>query len=871
MTALLLLRSAAGPALGVFTNDSDSAEPAAFISAAGETPSCVLRFSNYTLAFDTTHTNAIHAAGQTPVISWMYGTGSAPPNTTYTLSNLLAGNFDTYMTTYLNAVKALGYTVYVAWSAEMNGNWQQYSEGVNGNTTGQYALAWKYVHDLATSLGVTNIKWVWQPSSIYTTSTPLAGLYPGDAYVDVVAMSGYNWGATQPGGWVDPPDLYNPTLAEIATLTTSKPIWIGEMGCCPDDGGSKTAWYAAFFAWLPTSLVSAFLYFEHAPSGVPNWKVDSGTGTAAAFTAGMAALRSGTSDTPNVASLSLPGINAQNPISTPATGIFPTASMDIRFKGLITDPNPDTRILVSDEAAEGVFNFSTPWDHSLRLQFHSNGWAFRASTVPHTLTMGMVGSLRAVMYSNGTGSDVLFYQSADWDPIADTGTWTQVGTTVNGTESSTLATATGHIFIGYSLLSNANTVTNVVYASVRPYGGAEVASFNPTAVHSTGAQLPTAYTDTHGNTWSIAGSTWSWVTTNVTGTLSAAVPRATATIAGTQIDSATLTGAAPVLTSALTGTSRNPGTLTAPTPRATATLTGTQTNPATMSASAPTITGSTTGTQSDPGTLTTSTPRATATLTGTQVDQATLTAATLTLAAALAGTSTNPGTLTTSTPRTTAALADQATVLGTLSASTPRATATLTGTQTNAGTLAATTPRATATLTGTAFNSGTLAANTPRGTASVTGTMTNTATFTTTVPRTTASLSGTGVVVATLAAILPVATSTIAGTSLNPGTLTASPRAPTATITGTSTNAAMIEAATPTLTATIAGATRPSRDLTITFTGPAGHPLTVTPTGGRQVDITGPAARTLATILTGHPLDVAGPTVRPLTITGPRS
>lgn len=288
-------------ALGVETNAADGTEPAAFIAAAGETPSYRLRFSNNTLAFDTTTTNAIHAAGQTPVISWMYGDGSSTlPNTTYTLTNLLAGNFDTYMTTWLNAAKALGYTIYVAWSAEMNGDWQQYSEGVNGNTTGQYALAWKYVHDFAASLGVTNIKWVWEVTAKFATSTPLAGLYPGDAYVDVVAMNGYNWGATQPGGWVDPPALYDPTLAEIATFTTSKPIWIGEMGCAPDDGGSKTAWYAAFFAWLPTSLVSMFIYYERV-AGL-DWKVTSGAGTAAAFTAGMASLRTITRATgPSVA------------------------------------------------------------------------------------------------------------------------------------------------------------------------------------------------------------------------------------------------------------------------------------------------------------------------------------------------------------------------------------------------------------------------------------------------------------------------------------------------------------------------------------------------------------------------------------------
>ncbi len=47
-----------------------------------------------------------------------------------------------------------------------------------------------------TSAGASNVSWVWNPNVSYTGSTPLGGLYPGDGYVDWVALDSYNWGTT---------------------------------------------------------------------------------------------------------------------------------------------------------------------------------------------------------------------------------------------------------------------------------------------------------------------------------------------------------------------------------------------------------------------------------------------------------------------------------------------------------------------------------------------------------------------------------------------------------------------------------------------------------------------------------------------------
>lgn len=284
-------------ALGVFNDPLIPADAAAFTATAGEVPTLALDFIDYTSSLNVSRLQGFRKLDQDPIIGWMPQDGSnLATQPAYQLIDIINGTHDTYMTTFLLAIKQLGYPVYIRWAHEMNGNWYPWSEGVNGNTTGQYATAWRHVHDLADSLGVTNIAWIWTVSTNYPGSTRLAGLYPGDAYVDVVAVNGYNWGATGPSGWVTPGTIFDDTITEIQTITMDKPLWITEVGCAPDDGGSKPAWFGQFFDWILTTRVEAFIYFNAFRSGVPgekDWRVTSAPSptSADAFHAEMADFR----------------------------------------------------------------------------------------------------------------------------------------------------------------------------------------------------------------------------------------------------------------------------------------------------------------------------------------------------------------------------------------------------------------------------------------------------------------------------------------------------------------------------------------------------------------------------------------------------
>ena len=66
-------------------------------------------------------------------------------------------------------------------------------EGTNGNRPGQFVRAWRHVHDIFTAEHATNVNGCgapW-PARVRRIST---SEYPGDSYVDVLGLSGFNGG-----------------------------------------------------------------------------------------------------------------------------------------------------------------------------------------------------------------------------------------------------------------------------------------------------------------------------------------------------------------------------------------------------------------------------------------------------------------------------------------------------------------------------------------------------------------------------------------------------------------------------------------------------------------------------------------------------
>ena len=198
----------------------------------------------YETGFDVARAQAARAAGAVEEISWEpwdYQAGVDQP--AYRLRAIADGQYDTFVRTWAAGAHAYGGPILLRFAAEMNGYWTSWSVGQNGNTAQDFVDAWRHVHDVIRAAGATNVAFDWNPNVSVSTSPPLASIYPGDAYVDVVALDGYNFGTAVTGsaGWQSFAAVFARDLARLARIAPTKPVLVGETASA-EAGGSKSAW-----------------------------------------------------------------------------------------------------------------------------------------------------------------------------------------------------------------------------------------------------------------------------------------------------------------------------------------------------------------------------------------------------------------------------------------------------------------------------------------------------------------------------------------------------------------------------------------------------------------------------------------------------
>ncbi len=261
---------------GAFEVGEDTSSPTnwvalgAFETNAGK-PVSIVNFynswSNYgpntngTAVFQTNAMNNFRSHGCIPMFTWQPENSADPAtNQIFNLTNIINGYFDGYIVNWALSAKAWGHPFFLRFAHEMNGNWYPWSESINGNASGEYARMWRHVHDLFTLAGATNVTWVWCVNVVEPGYTPIAELYPGDNYVDWIALDGYNW----PPGWQDFSNLAAQTITELTNIAPGKPIMVGETGCYETNKYSKGQWFLnALTNYLPaTPRIKAWVYFD---------------------------------------------------------------------------------------------------------------------------------------------------------------------------------------------------------------------------------------------------------------------------------------------------------------------------------------------------------------------------------------------------------------------------------------------------------------------------------------------------------------------------------------------------------------------------------------------------------------------------------
>jgi hypothetical protein len=209
----------------------------------------------------------------------------------YSLADIANGVYDAQLTTWAQNVKAWGKPFFYRWNWEMNGTWFNWGSQAASSPT-NYVNAWRHFHDIVQAQGATNVTWVWCPNTVYSGSTSLSSLYPGDNYVDWTCIDGYNKSSSTTD-WKSFSQLFQQTYNDILTIAPSKPIMIAETSSL-ETGGSKASWITdALTIQLPNNFpkIQAFVWFNQRFSDSGTWRdyqIESSSSAQTAFANGIA-------------------------------------------------------------------------------------------------------------------------------------------------------------------------------------------------------------------------------------------------------------------------------------------------------------------------------------------------------------------------------------------------------------------------------------------------------------------------------------------------------------------------------------------------------------------------------------------------------
>jgi len=253
----------------------------------GAKPTMVMWYSDWFTEFPMEACQDLSRKGYLPHIVWeAWKMGDA---STLRLTDILDGKWDAYLQRFGGEAGRFGKPIMLRWGHEMNGNWYPWGGAMNGNSPATYVKAYRYVHDKVASAGGKNLIWMWSPNN---GSAPLEAwnriedYYPGDAYVDWVALDGYNWGTSQSWSkWISFREVFAESLLAIQKVAPGKPLMIGETAAS-STGGDKAAWIRDFFPEVRRMPnLKAWVWFNI--NKETDWRMDADPASLEAFRQGL--------------------------------------------------------------------------------------------------------------------------------------------------------------------------------------------------------------------------------------------------------------------------------------------------------------------------------------------------------------------------------------------------------------------------------------------------------------------------------------------------------------------------------------------------------------------------------------------------------
>ena len=270
--------AAPNKAFGIYQWNKDTSYEAGLqeeISALGTSPTYAMYFVDKDMGFPTEIVRLNAQRRINTVISQELRSYSQR-NDYHVLDSVLAGRWDAYFRRFAKGARASHEIIYYRFGFEMNGDWFPWGEQPE-----KFTKAWKRACKIFHEEKAGNVRWVFSANVVWdgrTVKHDIVPYYPGDKYVDVVGLDGYNFGDnhSRSHSWKSFSEVFRVSLDGMKRHFPRKPLWITEIGCA--EGPGKAAWIQEFFSHFSTDpALRVFVWFNEDKqyAGEPNWRFDS--------------------------------------------------------------------------------------------------------------------------------------------------------------------------------------------------------------------------------------------------------------------------------------------------------------------------------------------------------------------------------------------------------------------------------------------------------------------------------------------------------------------------------------------------------------------------------------------------------------------
>lgn len=201
--------------------------------------------------------DAIHSFGSLPCFTWepMYFRKNKEKMVPSEM--ILDGSYDLYIRHVAKVLRKWKHPVLLRFAHEMNlerYHWGTEKEKYGPDSPAIYRRMFHYVVDIFNEESAYNVAWVFCPNAEsvpggkYEEWNNAAAYYPGDNYVDILGMDGYNWGVSRTKdrhGWESRwrafVDIFSSMYGQLRELSSQKPLLIFETASVMH-GGDRRLW-----------------------------------------------------------------------------------------------------------------------------------------------------------------------------------------------------------------------------------------------------------------------------------------------------------------------------------------------------------------------------------------------------------------------------------------------------------------------------------------------------------------------------------------------------------------------------------------------------------------------------------------------------